>query len=101
MTASGDQTKQMAEIAGLAASMAERILEKHEAGTSIPPELFRMLVRAARILLDNGVPWPPVVDFLVMEVGKRVEEADAKGDEVVSHLTQVLDGAKRPDPERP
>lgn len=72
MSVSGEQPQKMAEIAGLAASLAERIFEKHQAGISIPPELFRMLVRAARILLDNGVPWPPVVELLVTEVGRRV-----------------------------
>ncbi len=77
MTTSGEQPKQMAEIAGLAASLAERIIEKHKAGTTIPPELFRMLVQAARILLDNGVPWPPAVEFLIMEVGRRVAAAVA------------------------
>jgi hypothetical protein len=94
---SGDQPNRMAEIAGLAASLADRILEKHEAGTSIPPELFRMLVQAARILHDNGVAWPPSVDFLVMEVGKRIEEAEAGQGDGGSRLTRALDGAKRPD----
>lgn len=96
MTDTGGEPDKMGEIAGLAASLADRILEKHETGTSIPPDLFRMLVRAARILLDNGVAWPPSVDFLVMEVGRRVEEAEATGEDVVSHLTQVLDTAKKP-----
>jgi hypothetical protein len=47
--------EKMAEVSGLAAAIANRILEQHEAGTSIPPEQFTMLVRAARMLLDNGV----------------------------------------------
>jgi hypothetical protein len=91
----GDQDHKMAEIAGLAASLADRILEKHEAGQSIPPELFRMLVRAARILHDNDVSWPPSVEFLVMEVGKRVEQAGAEGVDTAAQLTQALAGVKR------
>lgn len=96
MPAFGEQPEKLGEIAGLAASLADRILEKHQAGTTIPPELFRMLVRAARILHDNGVAWPPSVEFLVMEVGRRVEEADTPGGDLVTHLSQVLDGVKRP-----
>ena len=104
MTKAGDQSNEMAEVAGLAASIADHILEQHEAGTSIPPKQFRMLVHAARMLLDNGVQWPPSVAYLVMEVEKRVEEAEAsasdpptgrKGDNVVNLLAQGLSTKKR------
>ena len=40
----GDRPNKMAEVAGLAAGIADRILEQHEADMSIPPEHFRMLV---------------------------------------------------------
>ncbi|MBP1178181.1 hypothetical protein [Methylobacterium sp. PvR107] len=104
MSEAGGQPNKMAEVAGLAAAIAGRILELHEAGTSIPPEQFTMLIRAARMLLDNGVPWPPSVEHLVMEVAKRVEEAKAasvgaeagsKGDDVVVSLTRGLSPRKR------
>ena len=96
MTA-GDPPNKMAEVAGLAAAIADRILEQHEAGTSIPPEQFRMLVRAARMLLDNDIPWPPSVTFLVMEVARRIEEAKppSTGDGVVVHLAHALDATNR------
>lgn len=92
----------MVEVAGLAAAIADRILEQHEADTAIPPDQFRMLIRAARMLLDNGVPWPPAVEHVIMEVAKRVEAAKAvpaeavaetRDDEVVVSLTRTL-GAK-------
>lgn len=96
MTA-GDPPDRMAEVAGLAAAIADRILEQHEAGTSIPPEQFRMLVRAARMLLDNNVPWPPSVTFLVMDVARRVEEAKPppKADDAVVRRAQPLDAMDR------
>lgn len=95
MTAEGPPDK-MAEVAGLAAAIADHILAQHEAGLTIPPDQFRMLVSAARMLLDNGVSWPPSVTYLVMEVARRVEEAEPppKGDEVVAHLTRALNAAK-------
>ncbi len=94
----------MAEVAGLAAAIADRILDQHAAGTSIPPEQFRMLVRAARMLLDNEVPWPPSVEHVVMEVAQRLQDAETpsaeappgrKGDDVVVHLTRALGALKR------
>lgn len=102
MTEAGDQPSKMAEVAGLAAAIADRILEQHEAGISVPPEQFTMLVRAARMLLGNGVPWPPSVEHVVMEVAKRVEEAKtasarygSEGDDVVANLTRTLSAMKR------
>lgn len=80
------------------------MLEQNEAGTRIPPEQFVMLVRAARMLQDNGAPWPPSVEHVLMEVAKRAEPAEAdpepgpaatKGDDVVGHLTQVLHAMRR------
>jgi hypothetical protein len=103
MTGPGEEPDKMAEVAGLAAAIADRILDQHEAGASIPPEQFRMLVRAARMLLDNGVPWPPSVEHVVMEVARRLQDAEvpsteaapSKGDDVVVHLTRSLGAAKR------
>ena len=66
----------LAEIAGLATAIADRILEQHAAGTSIPPVQFTMLVNAARMLQDNGVPWPPSVESVLMEVARRAYEVD-------------------------
>lgn len=96
-------SRKMTEIAGLASEIADRILEQHEAGISIPPVQFRMFVSAARMLLDNGLPWPPSVEHLVLEVERRVEEieADLKGgvvksiDERVKRLMLVINEAKR------
>jgi hypothetical protein len=103
MTDTGDEPDKMAEVAGLAAAIADRILDQHEAGASIPPEQFRMLVRAARMLLDNGVPWPPSVEHVVMEVARRLRDFEApatatapsEGDDVVVQLTRSLGAVKR------
>ncbi|MCJ2095783.1 hypothetical protein MKK67_25265 [Methylobacterium sp. J-072] len=95
----------MAEVARLATAIADRILEQNAAGTTIPPEQFTMLVRAARMLLDNGAPWPPSVEIVLMEVARRIGQAEAapdvgpaatEGDDVVGHLTQALNAMRRP-----
>jgi hypothetical protein len=72
------QADKMVEVAGLATKIADHILEQNAAGTTIPPEQFIMLVRAARMLLDNDVPWPPSVEYVIMEVAKRVRQAGAE-----------------------
>ena len=99
MSAAGDQPDEMAEVADMATVIADRILEQHAANSRIPPERFRILVRLAQMLLDQGEPWPPSVEHVIMEVAKRVEEAKAtsagvdggtKGDDVVAHLTRAL-----------
>jgi hypothetical protein len=104
MTGDAGQPDGAAEVSGLAAEIADRILEQHAAGIAIPPEQFVTLVTAARMLLSNGVPWPPSVEQVVMEVAKRAEEAKAasagtdarsEGDDVVMHLTQFLGAVKR------
>ncbi|MCJ2067303.1 hypothetical protein MKK75_00510 [Methylobacterium sp. J-030] len=82
----------MAEVAGLATAIADRILEQQEAGSRISPEQFRMLVRVARMLLDNGVPWPPSVENVIKEVAKRVQQqevnsASGKIQETTDNLT--------------
>ncbi|WP_197430758.1 hypothetical protein [Methylobacterium sp. CCH5-D2] len=77
MTDASGQPDRMAEVARLAAMIADRILQLNAAGEPIPPEQFVMLVRAARALLDNGVPWPVSVEYVIMEVAKRVEQPHA------------------------
>lgn len=96
MSEGGDQPGKLAEVAGLAAAMADRILELHEAGETIPPEQFRMLIQAARMLLDGGVQWPPSVSYVVLEVARRVEENEPRKDDVVVHFAKALEAKKRP-----
>ncbi|MCJ2144205.1 hypothetical protein [Methylobacterium sp. E-066] len=104
MTGSHAEPDKIAEVARLATAIADRILEQHSAGATIPPEQFTMLVRAARMLLDNGAPWPTSVEHLLMEVARRIEQAEADpgvapaasvGDDAVVHLTQFLGAVKR------
>ncbi|MDP4005342.1 hypothetical protein [Methylobacterium sp. NEAU K] len=104
MTAAGEQPNKLAEVAGLAAAIADSIIDHQVSGTMIPPEQFRMLVSAARILQDNGVPWPPSVEHVVLAVAKRVEQAEAatadgetgsEADETVGKPTHTLNTEKR------
>ncbi|MGH1587944.1 hypothetical protein ACRBEV_05825 [Methylobacterium phyllosphaerae] len=85
MSAEDEQIEKMAEIAGLATAIADRIFEQQEIGAPIHPEHFRMFIRAAQILLDKELPWPPAVERLILEFAKRVEDIKPTscGDNVV------------------
>jgi len=104
MKGSHTEPDKLVEVARLATAIADRILEQNEAGTTIPPEQFIMMVRAARMLQDNQAPWPPAVEQVLMEVAKRAERVEetpdaspaaSVGDEVVGHLSQFLGAVKR------
>jgi len=77
MTNSNGQPEKMDELAQLATDVADRILEAQFTGRQIPPEQFTALVDAARLLEEQGVPWPPLVEEVLYEAGKRFSEAEA------------------------
>ena len=80
VTATDPLADGVAEVARLAATIADRILEQHAAGRTIAPVQFTMLVGAARMLLDNGAPWPPSVEQVLMAVAQRIAHAEAPGE---------------------
>lgn len=91
----------VAEVARLATAIARRILEQNAAGTTIPPEQFTMLVKAAQMLLDQGAPWPLPVEDVLMEVAKRLDPARPVSDYAanadpggIMHLNRPLDSGK-------
>jgi hypothetical protein len=103
VTGSHVEPDKLAEVARLATAIADRILQLNAAGTTIPLEQFNMLVRAARMLQDNGAPWPLSVEQVLMEVAKRIEHTEAEpevasapseGDEAVVHPSQFLGAVK-------
>lgn len=98
------QSDKLCEVARLATLMAERILEAQITGRKIPPEQFTALVDAARLLEEQGLPWPPLVEEVLYEAGKRFSEADAtpvaqepepEGDGALAGLTRFFSGFRR------
>ena len=104
MTDTNAPPDKLAEVAGLATALADRMLDQHVEGTRIQRKQFHMLVKATRMLQDNGVAWPPSVELVLMQIAKRAEQAEgfggstesgASGDGVVVHMTQFLGDVKR------
>ncbi len=92
------------EVTRLATLVADRILDAQITGREIPPEQMGALVSAARLLSDQGVPWPPLVEQVVHEFGKRLGQAESapeatgtelEGDNVVAGLTRFMSAFRR------
>ena len=104
MASAGTQPEKIGEVSRLATLAAERILEAQM--TERPPsrELFVAFVSAARLLEEHDVPWPPLVEQVLFEAGKRFSRADAEPPEpereneaagVVAGLARFLSGFRR------
>ncbi|AWI90539.1 hypothetical protein C0214_21310 [Methylobacterium sp. DM1] len=71
------QSAKLGEVARLATLMADRILEAQIAARPIPQEQLNALVNAAWLLQDHDVPWPPLVEEVLHEAGRRMNRAEA------------------------
>lgn len=98
------QSAKLGEVARLATLMADRILEAQITGRQIQPEQFTALVSAAQLLEDHNAPWPPLLEQVLFEAGRRFSEADAtheaadpqtEGEGVVASLTRFFSGFRR------
>lgn len=104
MASAGAQPEKIGEVSRLVTLAAERILEAQT--TERPPsqELFIAFVSAARLLEEHDVPWPPLVEQVLFEAGKRFSRTDAEPSAaereneaagVVAGLTRFLSGFRR------
>ena len=74
--ADGDpRIAKMPEVLRLATALAEQMLASQIMGRAISGDQFTALVSAARLLQDNDVPWPPLVQEVVHELAERLEAA--------------------------
>ncbi|ACK81014.1 hypothetical protein [Methylorubrum extorquens] len=104
MTDAGAQSDKLGEVARLASLMADRILEAQIMERPIPQEQLNALVNAAWLLQDHDVPWPPLVEEVLQEAGRRMnqgetapEAADPKpeDDGAPGGLTRFFSGFRR------
>ncbi|MCJ2059791.1 hypothetical protein MKL09_25075 [Methylobacterium sp. J-048] len=70
----------MPEVLRLATALAEQMLASQIMGRSISGAQFTALVSAARLLQDNDVPWPPLVQEVVHELAERMHAAGSEPD---------------------
>lgn len=98
------QSAKLGEVARLATLMADRILEAQITERQIPQEQFNALVNAAWLLQDHDVPWPPLVEEVLHEAGKRLNRGEAapetadpepEDDGALAGLTRFFSGFRR------
>lgn len=104
MTEVGAPRERIGELSRLATLAADRILEAQVTDGPLSRELFNALVSAAQLLDDHDVPWPPLVEQVLFEAGRRFSEADAAheatdpetaGEGVVANLTRFFSSFRR------
>lgn len=104
MEGASAQPEKIGELSRLATLAAERILETQVTDRPPSQELFTALVSAAQLLEDHNAPWPPLVEQVLFEAGRRFSEADAareaadpepEGEGIVASLTRFFSGFQR------
>lgn len=98
------QSAKLGEVARLAALIAERILEAQITDRPIAQVQFNALVGAAWLLQDHDVPWPPLVEEVLHEAGRRMNQSEAmpeaadpepEDDGALAGLTRFFSGFRR------
>jgi hypothetical protein len=76
MTYAGGHSDKLSQVARLATLMADRILEAQITCRPIPQEQFNARVNAAWLLQGHDVPRPPLVEEVLHEVGRRLNQGE-------------------------
>ncbi|GJD58826.1 hypothetical protein [Methylobacterium dankookense] len=106
MTDANGEPNKLAEVLRLATLVAERVLEAQLIERPVPSDQFNALVSAVRLLQDQNVPLPPLVEQVVSELSKRLSqveaapddsssEPEAEHDSVIAGLTRFLGAFRR------
>lgn len=76
MTDPPGQFDHLDEVLRLVTALADSILEAQISNRPIPHEQFSALVSAAQLLHDHDVPWPPLVEQVLSELGERLSRIE-------------------------
>ncbi|MDP4005992.1 hypothetical protein [Methylobacterium sp. NEAU K] len=81
MMGNGDGTHapnaRLAEVQRLATALAARVRYAQLVRRPIYEDQISALVRAARLMDEEKVPWPPMVEEVLMELAKSIEATPA------------------------
>ena len=76
MTAEPASPARLSEVLRLATALADRALDAQIMGRPVPPEQTIALAKAANLLQDNGVDWPPLLTQVLHELAPDIGEDD-------------------------
>lgn len=74
MTAEPTSPEQLAEVLRLCTALADRALDAKIMGRPVPEEQAVALLKAARLLQDHGVEWPPLLTQILHELASEVAQ---------------------------
>ncbi|EIZ83940.1 hypothetical protein WYO_3472 [Methylobacterium sp. GXF4] len=73
----GASNAQIAEVQRLATALAARVRYAQLVQRPVYEEQINALVGAARLLDEEKVPWPPMVEEVLMELAKSLDGSEA------------------------
>lgn len=96
MSASEPLPEGLAEVMRLSTSLAYRVLNTQLIGSTVPPNQAQALVKAAKLLHENGVDWPPGVTEALRRLAETMPPETPKGGEPMADETSASDEDTNP-----
>jgi hypothetical protein len=98
----GSEAERLAEVQRLCTALADRALDAQITGRTVPADQAVALAKAARLLQDHGVEWPPLLAQVLHELAASLEEPmPASAAEPLSNdlpgLTRFFSGSRKKD----
>lgn len=105
MTSEPASPEQLSEVLRLATALADRALDAQIMGRPVPADQTVSLAKAARLLQDNDVDWPPLLMQVLHDLAPSIgqddhfdavpAEGNADGSPVIHGLTRLLSVFRR------
>jgi hypothetical protein len=76
MTVQPPSPERLSEVLRLCTVLADRALDAKIMGREMPADQTVALAKAARLLQDHGVEWPPLLTQVLHELAERLGEPD-------------------------
>jgi hypothetical protein len=77
MTVDSPSPERLAEVLRLCALLADRVLDAQIMGQSVPGDQAIALAKAAQLLQDLGVDWPPLLTQALHELAGKPDQSTA------------------------
>ena len=69
-------SEKLAEVLRLCTLLADRALDARIMGRAVPADQAVALAKAARLLRDHEVEWPPLLTQALHELAEKIEQSD-------------------------
>lgn len=90
MTAGSASAEGLAEVLRLCTVLADRALDAQIMGRPVPVQQAAALAKAARLLQNHGVEWPPLLMQVLHELAGKIGQGVADGEAMQDASKAVL-----------